>query len=250
VFGTFGSGNLLSQIVGAPGVEYDVGRYNWLGAPISGTYTCIALETSGVRTLEDLLPPRRQGVVLGTSGPGSPSHDYGMLLIGLLDANIKLISGYPGNNEIRLAVQRGEVDSYCAAWDSAKVQHRAWVEAGTPKFNYIVQFGLQRNPELPEVPSAYELLRSEEDRAVMRLLIVPDGFFYPFAAPPGVPPERVALLRQAMAQAFEDPDLNAEAERTGLDKSPQPGERIEQQVRELLASPDTVKARFKQLAGR
>jgi tripartite-type tricarboxylate transporter receptor subunit TctC len=250
VFGTFGAGNIVGQLVGAPGIEFDVARFNWLGAPIDGTYTCIALESSGARTLEDLLPPRRQQVILGTSGPGSATHDYGMLLIGLLDANIKLLSGYPGNNEIRLAVRRGELDSYCAVWDSAKVQHRPWVEAGEPKFNYIVQFGLQRHPELPNVTNAYELLRSDEDRALMRLLIIPDQFFYPFAAPPGVPAERVALLRQAMAQAFEDPDLIAETERTGLDKNPQPGDRIEQLVRELLATPDPVKARFKQLSGR
>jgi tripartite-type tricarboxylate transporter receptor subunit TctC len=249
-FGTFGSGNLLSQIVGAQGVEFDLGRFNWLGSPIDGTYTCIAVESSGVRRLEDTMPPRSQSIVVGTSGPGSPSYDYGQLLIGLLDANLKLISGYPGNNEIRLAVQRGEVDSYCAVWDSAKVQHRPWVEAGTPKFNYIVQFGVQKHPELPDVPNAYELLRSDEDRAVMRLLIVPDRFFYPFAAPPGVPGERVALLRQAMAQAFDDPELNAEAQRTGLDKYPQPGQRIEQQIRELLDSPESVRARFKQLSGR
>jgi hypothetical protein len=130
------------------------------------------------------------------------------------------------------------------------VQHRPWVEAGNPKFNYIVQFGVQKHPELPDVPNAYELLRSDEDRAVMRLLIVPDQFFYPFAAPPGVPAERVALLRQAMAQAFDDPELNAETQRTGLDKNPQPGERIEQQIRELLDTPESVRARFKQLSGR
>jgi tripartite-type tricarboxylate transporter receptor subunit TctC len=250
VFGTFGNGNLLAQIVDAPGVEYDVRRFHWLGAPINGTYTCIATEASGVRRLEDLLPPRRQQVILGTSGPGSASHDYGMLLIGLLDANIRLISGYPGNNEIRLAVQRGEVDSYCLVWDSAKVQHRPWVEAGNPKFDYIVQFGLQKHPELPQVTNAYELLGSEDDRALMRLLIVPDQFFYPFATPPGIPPERVALLRRAMAQAFDDAELNDEVQKSGLEKNPQTGEHIEQLVNDLLGTPDAVRSRFKQLSGR
>jgi hypothetical protein len=173
-----------------------------------------------------------------------------MLLSGLLDANIKLISGYPGNNEIRLAVRRGELTTYCLVWDAAKVQHRPWVEAGEPKFNYIVQFGLQKHPELPNVTNAYELLRGEEERALMRLLIVPDQFFYPFAAPPDVPPERVALLRRAMAQAFNDPELNAEVERTGLEKNPQSGELIEQRVKELLETPEALRQRFKQLTGR
>jgi tripartite-type tricarboxylate transporter receptor subunit TctC len=250
VIGTFGGGMLSNQVLGLDGVQFDMQKYNWLGAVASTTNVCTALDAGAPRSITDTLPPKSQELVLGSTGAGNNTYDYPLLLAKLSGANLKLVSGYPGNNEVRLAMEKGEVDAYCVAWDTAKALHQPWVEAGTPKFSYIVQFGPTRIPELPQVPTAGELLANDEDRAVMRLLVGPDQFFWPFTAPPGVPAERVAILRNAMARAFDDPELNAEAQKAKWTKSPVSGEQIERLLGELLASPEPIKQRFKQLLGR
>jgi hypothetical protein len=187
---------------------------------------------------------------MGGIAPGTAADDYTLLLNSMLNTNIKVVSGYPGNAQIRTAIEQGEVHAYCLSVDAARVQHQAWDEAGTPKYNTIMQFGLQRNPQIPNVTNPYELLTSDEDKAVLRIEFTPDQFFYPFAAPPGVPADRVAALRKAFLDAFKDPELEEEAQRVKLEKDPQPGERIVQLVNDILATPDPVVQRYKQIVGR
>ncbi len=250
VISTFASGMVTNQLIGTQGVQYEMQKFNWLGAVANTTNVCIATERSGVTSFEDILPPKRKQVIFGSSGPGTNSHDYPLLLNALLDANIKMVSGYQGNNEVRLAIEKGEVDGYCVVWETAKALHQPWIDAGQPKFNYIVQFAFQKHPELPNVPNAYEVLKNDEDRAVLKLLLGPDQFFWPFAAPPGVPADRVAILRKALADAFRDPDLNAEAERAKWVKNPQTGEQIDAYLKDLMQTPESAARRYKQLVGR
>lgn len=247
---TFTANHVTSQLIQAPSVAYDARQFNWIGAPMNSTMTCVALESSGVRTLQDTMPPKRQELIMGGNARGSAGDDYALLLNDLLNTNIKLVSGYPGNAQIRTAMENGEVQAYCLARDAAKVQHQGWDEAGTPKYNTFVQFGLRPNPELPNVPNAYELLKSEEDKAVLRMEFAPDQAFFPIIAPPGIPADRVAALRKAYLDTMNDPELEAETRRLKMDKDPQSGERIQQLVNELLATPDQAVERYKQIVGR
>jgi tripartite-type tricarboxylate transporter receptor subunit TctC len=250
VFATFNSSLVINQLIKAPGVEYDFRQLNWIGAPMNSTLTCIAAEASGVRTIEDSMPPKRQELLMGGIAPGTAADDYALLLNSMLNTNIKLVSGYPGNAQIRNAIEQGEVHAYCLSLDAAKVQHQAWNDAGTPKYNTIMQFGTQRNPQIPNVTNPYELVTSEEDKAVLRIEFTSDQFFYPFAAPPGVPADRVAALRKAFLDALKDPELEDDAQKVKLEKDPQSGERILQLVNEVLATPDPVVQRYKQIVGR
>jgi tripartite-type tricarboxylate transporter receptor subunit TctC len=249
-FGTFTANLVTSQLIRAQGVEFDARQFNWVGAPMNSTMTCAAAESSGVLTIEDSMPPKRQELIMGGTAPGSAGDDYTHLLNNLLSTNIKLVSGYPGNAQIRTAIENGEVHAYCLSLDAAKVQHRAWDEAGTPKYNIIMQFGMQKNPQLPNVTNVYDLMKSEEDKALLRMEFAPDQAFFPFIATPGIPADRVAALRKGFLDALRDPELEAEAARLNLDKDPQPGERVQQLVNELLATPDPVVQRYKQIVGR
>jgi tripartite-type tricarboxylate transporter receptor subunit TctC len=250
VIATFGSGMLGNQLLGVQGIEYDIQKFTWLGAISEPSTICIATEDSGVKSFEDLLPPKRTRANFGSSGPGSVGHDFPVLFNALLNANINIVSGYAGNGPVRTAIERKELDGYCLVWGAAKTQHRPWIDAGQPKFQNLVQIGLKNNPELAGVPNAFDFIKSEDDRAVMKLLAGQVDFFFPFAAPPGIPADRTAVLRKAMADVVKDAELAADAKKSALDTIPMSADQLEQLINDLMSTPAPVKQRFKDLLGK
>jgi len=247
VIGNFIQSMILNQITGLPGIEFDMQSYEWLGAVSDTVPACVAREETGVKTLEDAIPPKSKPVILGTSAPGSTGYDYPAVMIKALGANFKIVTGYPGNAEVRLAIEKGEVDGYCVAWEVLRPTLQPWIEAGEPKFSVFLQAPPEgkKHPELPDVPVIWDFLKSEEEKQVFKLLIAPDQFYWPFAAPPGTPPERVQVLRKAMADAFNDPELNADAEKARWTKNPVTGEQIQQIIKDVLAAPEPVKEKLR-----
>jgi tripartite-type tricarboxylate transporter receptor subunit TctC len=248
VIGTFLSGLINQEILENPGVEYEMSEFQWLFAGAEERGVCIARTDSGVTTLEDILPPSSEEVVLGYTGPGSPSLDYGIFFSEVLGGNVDFVGGYDGNAETRLGVERGDVDGYCVVYGTAVAEHQDWEEAGEPEFEYFAHVSLEpMDDELPNATYVYELVEDDIDRQVFELMVAQNRVFFPFAAPPGVPEERVQALRQAIEDTLADPEYQAAAEEAGLSGEPVRGEDVQAFMEEIAETPDEVLARFREL---
>jgi hypothetical protein len=171
-----------------------------------------------------------------------PSVSYARLYKNVLGARIKLVSGYPGTNEITLAMERGEVDGICGlSWGTIKIAHPQWMRDAS--VNFLLQAGLKKDAELPDVPLVSDLMDDPEKKQVLYLHFAPQGMGRPFAAPPGLPADRKAALIKAFDDAMRDPELLAEAGREKMDISPMTGDAIDALLKELYATPADVVAK-------
>jgi tripartite-type tricarboxylate transporter receptor subunit TctC len=161
---------------------------------------------------------------------------------GVLGTRFRLVSGYPGGNDITLAMERGEVDGRCGwSWSSVKTNHPQWVKDGTLRL--LVQLSLAKHADLPNVPLVMDLVKTEEQKAVLRLVFARQVMGRPFLAPPGMPKERLALLRKAFMETMQDKAFLAEAQKLNLEITPVSGEKVQELVAEMYRTPPEVLAK-------
>jgi tripartite-type tricarboxylate transporter receptor subunit TctC len=192
----------LAPLLGVQGVQFDAREFGWIGSMASrGTPVVIMRADAPARTFEEL---RVKETLVGASGPDATS-SYAILLNELLGTRMKIIQGYRGGTaEIELAIQRGEVHGRASAeWE--RIKSADWVRKDG--IRVLLQMSLKRHPELQDVPTALEHARNDDDRSVMELIFGSSQFFRAFSTPPGAPPERLAILRRAFAEAVKDPEL-------------------------------------------
>jgi tripartite-type tricarboxylate transporter receptor subunit TctC len=176
---------------------------------------------------------------MGASGPGSRTVTYPKILNELLGTKFKVVTGYPGGNEIALAMERGEVDGQCGiSWGSVKTRLASWLRDG--KLNLLAQFSVMRAVDMANVPLAGEFAKSERDRKAIEFLESDTVLAWPLFAPPGVPAERVLELRRAFEAMLKDPEFLADAAKQNLDVDLVPGTVLQKLVDELYATPDDV----------
>lgn len=205
---------LLAQLIGRPEARFDATRFNWVGSMNAETYICIARSDAPVQTFADLftIPVR-----FGGSGAGSESGLHPPFLNGVLGTKIELVSGYPGSNEIDLAIERGEVYGRCGhTWSSLKARRAGWVTGDKPFVRILVQMP-RKHPELSHVPAVGEYARDQRVRELVETFFGPAQMGRPFALPPAVPSERVAALREAFVRTLRDPAFLKEADQVNLD---------------------------------
>jgi len=182
----------------------------------------------------------RRETVVGATGPGSRTLTYPKALNELLGTKFKIVSGYPGGNEITLALERGEVEGYCG-WALGSIKTRApdWIRDG--KIRPLAQFTLAKAADLPNVPLATELAGSERERRAIEFFAADSVLAWPLMAPPDLPAERLVELRQAFGAMMQDPQLLAEAAAQGLDIDPVSGAEIAELVQRLYGTaPDVL----------
>ena len=197
---------------------------------------CAAWGKSGITKFEDLYA---RPVFIGGTGAGADTDLFPKVMNNILGTKMKLVTGYPGGNDITLAMQRGEVEARCGwSWSSIKSGHAQWVKDGTIKL--LVQLSLSKHADLPEVPLIMDFVKTPEQRAIMRLVFARQVMGRPFLAPPGLPPERLALLRRAFMETLKDPAFLAEAERIKLEITPVDGEAVQKLVAEIYATPPDI----------
>jgi hypothetical protein len=149
---------------------------------------------------------------------------------------IRLVSGYPGGNEINLAMERGEVDGRCGwSWSSIKITKPDWLT--NKRINLAIQMALHKNSEIADVPLIIDLARNDRERQILKLVLSRQEMGWPFTAPPGLPPERALALRNAFDATMKDPDYLAEAQQRRLDINPMSGAAIDKLIAELYATP-------------
>jgi tripartite-type tricarboxylate transporter receptor subunit TctC len=231
----------MDQALGTPGVQFDVRKFHWIGSPNQEVNVAWTWTTSPIKTLEDA---KKREATLGSTGPGSPTHFYPGVMNMLLGTRFKVVSGYPGSNELDQAIERGEVDGRGAVSWAALKATSDWVATG--KVNLLVQIGARRASDLPNVPLLHELSKNDADRAVLEFLSLAPAMGRPFFMPPGVPAERVAAARKAFMATMKDPQFRTEAEKSRLEVNPLSGEELQALAERTLAMPPEVIQRARQ----
>jgi tripartite-type tricarboxylate transporter receptor subunit TctC len=215
------------------GSNIDPLKLTWLGTITSETSVCATWNTSPVKTWDDMF---KREFTLGSSAVGDDTAGFALIMRNVFGAKVKLVTGYPGGNDVNLAMQRQEVDGRCGwSWTSLKSQ-KQWL----PNINLLVQFNLERNPDLPNVPMALESAKDDQQRQVLRLLIAPQYVGRPFFSSPDIPPERKAALRAAFDETMKDPEFLAEAAKADMEISPVSGAKIDAFIAALYKTPQDV----------
>jgi tripartite-type tricarboxylate transporter receptor subunit TctC len=222
----------LDEKLGSTGVRFKTAQFNWLGRIDSLVNIVFMWHTSPVKTFADA--QRIKSTLAGT-GAGSTVVIYPTVTNNVLGTKFKLIMGYKGSAEAQLAVERGEAEGHSTAWTAVKVAHPDWLPEH--KINIIVQYALKPHPELPDVPVIVDMARDDEQRAILRAVMNATEVGTSFMTTPGVPAERVALLRNAFQQTMKDPDFLAEAERLKLTVNPLNGSDLQNLVAEVSNLP-------------
>ncbi|MDH7798394.1 MULTISPECIES: tripartite tricarboxylate transporter substrate-binding protein [unclassified Beijerinckia] len=235
-FGIVDRGLFIIPLVDPNSPKIDFSTMSWIGSVTEDSMVCVALNSSKVKTFEDL---QRLEFVAGGISRADISYTAAALLQNMFGAKIKFVSGYPGGNDISLAMERGEVEGRCA-WSLSSIMSTRpnWIADKT--INVIVQYGLKRNPDIANVPTVMELADTERKKAIVRFLFISLTAGRPFVGPPAIPPDRLKALREAFMRTTADPDFVAEAKKVGLDVSPIDGSAVEDVLRQIYATPPDI----------
>jgi tripartite-type tricarboxylate transporter receptor subunit TctC len=236
VFGTFNRGTGFDPLLGNKAAQFDATRFNWIGSTNDEVSICVAWHTTGVEHYQQVL---EKELVVGASGTGADTYQFPKIANGVLGTRFKIVTGYPGGNDIDLAMERQEVQGRCGwSWSSVKATHPTWLPE--KKFNMLFQMGLSKHPELPNVPLIVDLAKTDDERAILKLIFARQVMAWPYAVPPGVPQERVDALRNAFAATMHDKELLADAAKAKFEIRPVTGETIQSLVQEIYNTPAAV----------
>jgi tripartite-type tricarboxylate transporter receptor subunit TctC len=227
------------QAAGIAGVQFDAGKMQWLGTIAPVVETMAVWHTTGVKNIGDA---RKREVVAGASARGAITFIYPQMMNQFLGTKFKIVTGYPGGNQINLAMERGEVEARNNTWSSWKATKAAWL--AEKKITVIAQAG-PRAPDL-DAPSVEDAARTPEERQLIELVVSGTQLGRPLATN-AAPADRVAALRAAYAATIKDAEFLAEAKQLGFEIDPVLGERMQAIVEKVLATPKAIAARAKDL---
>jgi tripartite-type tricarboxylate transporter receptor subunit TctC len=232
----------LGPLTGAPGAQFDATKLSYLGTPAVETNICIAYNTAPVKTAHDLT---EQELIVGDTGPGTGTHAYPLALNNILGMKFKVVGGYTSSASVFLAMERGEVQGICESLDSVNVRKPDWISSGT--VSVLFQGGPKPNPTLKNVPFVVDLANTPEDKQAVEFLYAGQGIGRPFIAPPGLPPDRLKMLRDAFDATMTDPEFIAEANLRKLTIDPENGEQLEALIKKTYATPRPIIDRIAKL---
>ena len=246
VIGTVNNTTPFEPLIGTKEATYDPTQFNWLGTPSVEVGLVSVWSDSPIKSLDDL---KSKESTMGSSGANSTPSFYARLLNYLLGAKMKIVVGYPGLNEAFLAMERREIDGFPSTFYSALTSTRPdWLR--DKKVRIILQYGPQKQPELGDTPFLPDLLTKPEDQSLAQVAFASLAVGRPYLMPPGVPADRVALMRKAVTDVFADKEFLAEAEKLQLSVgSVRTGEQLQAQIADAYKSPPELVARLRHLAG-
>jgi len=233
--GVFNRNTILAPLAGIKEAKFDIDKFNWLGTPASykdDAQVFMIRSSLPQKTVADLRAP---GEPLNIGNTGTAITDILPKALGL---NIKVIRGYT-SNKLNMALEQGEVDGRTLAYANVVGIYPHWIKDGLVRF--MIVFGHEKRfPPLPDVPTARELARDPQERALVALVEAPLSLGTPFALPPGVPPERVEVLRKAFMSTMNDPEYKAEIANAKMEYSPRSGAEIQDDMARLAQTPEDV----------
>jgi tripartite-type tricarboxylate transporter receptor subunit TctC len=223
-------------------IKFDILRFGWIGTPVQEPQITWVWHTSPARSVDDL---RTNVIRMGGTTSSADNYLLPTIVNQLLGTRMQTVTGYIGQNEIFLAAERGEVQGNNTGLSNITVNKADWLRDG--KVRILLQYGTERLPSLADVPTVVELAKAEADRALLRFYAVKFSMARPLMAPPDVPAERLAALREAFDATMKDPQYLEDARRIGLDVSPLGGEGITKLIQQVQATPQDVVDRLREL---
>jgi tripartite-type tricarboxylate transporter receptor subunit TctC len=242
--GTINNSIPLHQVLDGKGVHYDARNFNWLGS--TGTYNSVAYvwHTAGIKTLKDAM---KKEVILGGTGVGSSIVIYPTVMNHLLGTKFKIVLGYKSTMEIDIAMERGEVQARTGSYTALASEHPDWLKE--KKVVLLTQIGGKKDPLLPDVPLMTEFAKTDEARRIIQLISSPLALGRPYLTPPGVPADRVALLRKAFADTMRDKGFLKEADKMDINIDPVSAEEITQTIMDTINAPPAIITKAKAVMG-
>jgi tripartite-type tricarboxylate transporter receptor subunit TctC len=243
VLGMINRGIVFEPLLGGQGTQFDALKLNYIGSPSRDTTVCAARKDAAVQSLQDLYSKE---LSVGGTGSGADTAIYPEFLAALLGMKLKLVKGYQGSHEIQLAMERNEVQGICLGYDSLSRGNLA----RTGGINVLLQAALTPDPRVKDAPMVIDAARSAEDRKVLELFFARAAMGRPFVAPPGVPAERLAILRAAFDAALADPAFLDDARKQNLNVVPVSAREMTEVVSKAYSTPPEVVKRTIRALGR
>jgi len=232
------------SIMGSPGAPFDSALFGWLGSPASDTNLCIVSRATPVHTVDDLMSKE---VIVGTDGVGSGMHIFPTALNSVLGTKFKVIDGYKDTGDVMLAIDRGEIQGLCLSAETLTAMRGDYFKSG--QWRPILQAGLTVSSDFPDVPLALDRAKTTEQKQILRFLFESQAFGRPYLAPPGLPPERLAMLRKAFDETMRDPNFVADVTKQRLKVSPITGAEMDRMIAEMKLVPKNIVAIVAKLMG-
>src|SRR5215813_10905891 len=237
VIGTFSRSMAVAPLLSE--APFDASKFTWLGSISTDVNVCVTWGTSQIKTFDDMLT---KPFTMGGLGAGADPDIFALMFKNVFGAKLKLVSGYPGTNDVALAMERGEVDGMCGlSWSTVTTRHTDWI-AGN-KINIPVQAGLHKEGDIADVPNVMDLVKGEEQTQIVRLILASQEMARPFAAPPGIPDDRKRALIEAFDKTMKDKDFLAEAAKMKADVNPVSAGEIDKLLAEVYRTPKDVVAK-------
>jgi tripartite-type tricarboxylate transporter receptor subunit TctC len=233
--GVIGQQLALSQALGDANVKFDVNKFNWLGRFASGAEATAVWHTSPTKTLADAM---KREMTLAATSAGSASDSFPLLMNRLAGTKFKIIKGYRGTNGTGLAMQRGETEGAHTTIEHLLFKQPDWIR--DKKATLLVQYTMSRHPKFPDVPAMSEFGRTPQDKQVLALFAGTADIGRAMMAPPGIPADRLAVLRKAFDAMLADTAVKQEFERRNLEFEPMFGAELQKRVAAMLSAPPDV----------
>ena len=236
---------VLSKILGLPGPDFDIEKFPWLGVGQTENQACMVMTRTGITTAEQFLRSPTP-IRIASTVPGDSVHIRPMIAAEAVGANFKIIQGYPGTADMRLAMQSGDADAACWGWESMKVTAADMMER--KEAIPILQIGLERHPDLPNIPNILDFSMSNDAKTMLRLVAAPGMIAKLFAASPGTPQQVLQALRNGFAETLKDPELLADAKKSKMAISHISAEQVTKIIKEMNSTPPELKQKVAKAA--
>lgn len=244
IFAVMSNGMPTTPLMNPEAAHFDPRKFNFLGSTSREVQVLVIWHTAPAKTLADVFATE---VIAGASSPGSATLEVPLLTNALMGTKFKVIAGYPGATDVKLAMQRGEVHSNAAlAWGSARTQYADLLKS--KELRVIAQYGERKHSDLPDVP-LFPAAKTAADRQMFDLMNARQEYGRPFVTPPNVPAERVAALTAAFEAVLKDKIFLAEAEKLDVEIDPVSGKDLQALTERLYKTPPEAIARMRQLLG-
>jgi tripartite-type tricarboxylate transporter receptor subunit TctC len=242
--GNFNSGMVTQQALGSKGVRFEARQFGWIGAPVKGFPACMVMGFTGLRTLDDVMKHSAKLKFAGTRA-GASGVDLPNIMNELMGTKIKVISGYKGTSDTRLAMRKREADGICSGWESMRVTARAMLDAkGDDKLIPFVIHGKIEDPEVKDLPQFTKVLNGDENIKAFKTWANQYDFQRPLVVPPKTAKERLEILRTGLQRTLADPEFLAEAKKSKMLIDNVTGREVEQTVNEILSISPEVKKKL------
>ncbi len=248
VIAIFASSSAMEPILGNKAARFDSMKFGWIGSMAQEVAYCGVWQGPGVASSWKEVSEKE--TIFGGGAAAAITFQHPMILKNVLNARgLRVVSGYPGTRDVNLAMNRGEVNGSCGLFGSSiNSQWSKEVQSGQIKL--VIQMGYRKSSEFGDIPSVFDLAKTEEDRQVLEVHFHQQLLSRPFATPPGVPADRLSALRAAFQATMKDAEFLVDSQKVGLDIEPVTGEEIEAALRRFASFSPTVLKRAEEVMGR